>query len=613
LYHSAALRANGGGTAGATRRFAARVRDGAKNKTRYLRRGGLREVIPPALAGIVGGRPWRVLRFETLAFIVGDHATATRVARRRRDEQALFVGLAAEWELGDERAACARAEELLDGDPRCRRAVARFYQYLEHPAEATRALERIGGAVDGDLRIDLALLWSRHGHPDRALALLETMIAGGRRGRRALDHRERIAGEAAVLGRSSNGSLPAPASAERDRVLHMVSRSLPHHHAGATYRTHYTVGAQIRAGIDARVVTECGFPAGASARAEQYDHVPYHRLPPIPQGPRLDERVSRHVEAATPLVGELRPGVIHCHSDYLNATVALGLRERFGIPVVYEVRGFPEEYLPRRPGSRVLFERWGTRRAIEAECWRSADRVVTLAEVMKRHIASKGVDPDRIFVVPNAVDASRFAPVERDPALAARLGIAEGELVIGYVTSFHVYEGMPYLIEAVARLARAGRPVRCLLVGDGAERAYLTALAERLKVRDRIIFTGRIDHAELASYYGLIDVFVVPRTAEATTDLVTPLKPFEAMAMAKPVVVSGTAALREVVDDGRAGLAFEPEDVESLVETLEPLLDDAAHRAALGERAREWVAENRTWARNADRYREVYASLGALR
>ena len=75
----------------------------------------------------------------------------------------------------------------------------------------------------------------------------------------------------------------------------------------------------------------------------------------------------------------MRPAILHPASDYMNASVAIGLGRRFNLPVVYEVRGFPEEYLRRRPGSRVRYEKWGTRRTFEAECWRRVDRIVTLA------------------------------------------------------------------------------------------------------------------------------------------------------------------------------------------------------------------------------------------
>lgn len=584
------------------------------------------ELLPDAIAELVGRRPWTLLRLETLAFVLGDHETALRSARRgadRGEEQATFVSLASEWELGEEPAAIERARSLLSGedsDQRRWRAVARFFQYLERPSDAMVALERLGPDTDAALITDLALLWSRHGEPARARALLDQVLAVEPENARAREHRELVEGEEQVLAwRWLGGGSPRAWTARKGRILYLVARSLPHHHAGSTYRTHYTVSAQRSLGLDAQVVTECGFPASTAGDEhpprgrEVLDGVPYHRLPATTANGRVDRRLREHLETAAPLVDSLQPAVLHPASTYQNAAVALGLRERFGIPVVHEVRGFPEEYLSRRPASRMLYEKFGTTRRIEAECWRRADRVVTLAEVMKGHIVGKGVDPDRVAVIPNAVDPDRFVPMARERRLAARLGLSDGEVVLGYVTNLQdAHEGIRYLIEAVARLTRAGRPVRALLIGDGVERNYLARLADRLKVGDRVIFTGRVDHAVLPAYYALIDIFVVPRPAEPAAELVTPLKPFEAMAMEKAVVVSATAALREVVGGGRFGLTFEPEDVDDLVRALERLIEDRELRTSLGRAARQWVSESRTWMQNAERYRELYAGLNAI-
>jgi glycosyltransferase involved in cell wall biosynthesis len=194
--------------------------------------------------------------------------------------------------------------------------------------------------------------------------------------------------------------------------------------------------------------------------------------------------------------------------------------------------------------------------------------------------------------------------------LARRLGVDRGETVLGYVSTFSRYEGIHFLIEAVARLTHAGHGVCALLVGDGPERPQLAQLAKRLKVGERVVFTGRVAHERLPAYYGLIDIFIVPRTAEVTSQLVTPLKPYEAMATETAVVVSGTQALREMVIPGEIGLVFEPESVEDLAAVVEQLIEDPSERTRLGAAAREWVRANRSWRQNAERYRQLYAELG---
>jgi glycosyltransferase involved in cell wall biosynthesis len=225
---------------------------------------------------------------------------------------------------------------------------------------------------------------------------------------------------------------------------------------------------------------------------------------------------------------------------------------------------------------------------------------------------ARGIDPDRVTVVPNAVDVDRFTPRERDARLAARLGLPADVPVLGYVSTLNGYEGIRYLIEAGAMLRDRGRDVRMLLVGEGEERSALEAHARGLGLADgTVVFTGRVPHDEVLDYYSLIDVFVVPRTADRVSRLVTPLKPYEAMAMQLPLVVSGVDALREIVAQGETGFVFEPESAVSLADTVEPLLDDPEARARVGRQAREWVATKRTWRHNAATYVELYRRLGA--
>jgi glycosyltransferase involved in cell wall biosynthesis len=296
--------------------------------------------------------------------------------------------------------------------------------------------------------------------------------------------------------------------------------------------------------------------------------------------------------------------------------VALALGERLGLPVVYEVRGFLEESWRSHFGSSVEdSDRYRLSRAVETSCMRRATGVVTLSETMRSEIISRGgIDPKHVVVIPNGVDLEQFEPGPRDEALAADLGIRPDETVVGYVSTFNHYEGIHHLIAAVGQLRRRGRAVRLLLVGDGDERSNLEALAaeEGLLAGAGAIFTGRVPYVSIGRYYRTMDIFVVPRTNDRVAQLVTPLKPYEAMAMEKAVVVSGVAALREVVHDGQTGLVFPPDDATALADVIDSLVDDPRQRRDLGLAARDWVAANRTWAENGRRYLEFYQRLGLI-
>ncbi len=403
-------------------------------------------------------------------------------------------------------------------------------------------------------------------------------------------------------------------------VLHVVGRTRPHATSGYAVRTDYTVRALRDAGVDVHVVSQIGFPweDGHDAPSiEHVDGVPHHRLG-FPEGlrlpPSLDERMTAHVDALAGLVERLRPGVLHASSDFRNGQVALLVGRRLGIPVIYEMRGFWEEtWLVTHPTSGMDSDVYRMRRARETEVALTADRVITLAPVMRDELVERGIDPDRLSLAPNAVDPAGFPPVHRDDDLAARLGFAPDDVVVGYVSSFVAYEGIDTLIEAIALARDRGAPVRGLLVGDGVVRPELERRARELGIEDQVVFTGRVPHAEVTSYYGLIDVFVVPRTNARVCQLVSPLKPFEAMALERALIVSATPVLRDIVDDGRLGRTFTPEDPGQLADRIVELAGDPEERRRLGALARAHVLSNNTWAANAQRYLGVYESVGVRR
>jgi glycosyltransferase involved in cell wall biosynthesis len=333
-------------------------------------------------------------------------------------------------------------------------------------------------------------------------------------------------------------------------------------------------------------------------------------------GTPLDVLVTAAARAGVGFVEEVRPAVLHAATNHLQAQIALALGRPAGIPVVYEVRGFWEESwaADRRRDTDVAMasDHYLMTRAAETAAMEAADAIVTLSETMRSEIVARGVAAEKIVIVPNAVDVERFRPAPRDPRLAASLGIEAGDVVVGYISSFSAYEGITTLVEATAIL-RSGHPrLRVLLVGDGAEGATIAAAGRRLALDDgTLIMPGRVPHDDIAAYHALIDVFVVPRTADRVSRLVTPLKPFEAMATGRAVVVSDVPALREIVVPGETGLTFRAEDPADLARVLGELVDDQACRARLGAAAREWVVAERTWDANGRRYRELFERLGA--
>jgi PEP-CTERM/exosortase A-associated glycosyltransferase len=432
--------------------------------------------------------------------------------------------------------------------------------------------------------------------------------------------RDRIRATLAALSPGWHPTAPVigPGRPVAGRVLHLLNNSLPHTVAGYTVRTHRIAQAQRAAGLDPVMVTRAGYPllqgvfdAGPS---DVVDGITYHRLPAEGLARRGQSAlIQANVDRLAPLVERHRPAVLQPTSPYENARAALAVGAAAGIPVVYEVRGFLEETWRSRHGSTAGdSERYRMTREIEGWCMRHADRVVTLGEAMKADIVARGADADHVWVIPNAVDPDDFAPQPVDPALRAALGFSGSDVVLGYVSSLVGYEGVTYLLDAIARLRSRHPGVRGLIVGDGAERAALEHRAAELGLGDAVRFPGRVPITEVQRYYTQIDVFVVPRTNDQVSRAVTPLKPLEAMALERAVVTSDVPALRELIEPGETGLVFAAEDAGDLAAVVEPLLDDPAARARLGKAAREWVSAERTWRRNGERYRELFDELGAV-
>jgi glycosyltransferase involved in cell wall biosynthesis len=421
-----------------------------------------------------------------------------------------------------------------------------------------------------------------------------------------------------ALGRDSARLRTVGGRVVRGRVLHLVSVALPYRLAGYTVRTQAAAKGQLEAGLDPHVATRAGFPGNEGypgvPRDEVLDGVPYHHVAPdFRRRERLDQSLSDGARAAVSLIEELRPAVLQPASNYLQAQTALALAGPLGVPVVYEVRGFWEESFASRSNEEatgMATDRYRLTREVETSLMLEATAIVTLSETMRGEIIARGCRPERVVVVPNAGEVDRFRPLPRDDALADSLGIARNDPVIGYISSLNAYEGIPYLLEAAARLRVDVPQLRVLVVGDGDERDRIVEAGRRLGLDDgALVMPGQVPHDRILGYYSILDVFVVPRTANRVSQLVTPLKPFEAMAMQRATVVSDLPALREIVIPGETGMTFRAEDADDLARVLGELLTNEALRTRLGRQAREWIVAERTWTQNGRRYRDLFEEL----
>jgi PEP-CTERM/exosortase A-associated glycosyltransferase len=397
------------------------------------------------------------------------------------------------------------------------------------------------------------------------------------------------------------------------RILHILDHSIPLH-SGYTFRTRAIIEQQRAKGWQTFHVT--GAKQGATATlVEEVDGLTFFRTPTL-SGLAARLPVINQLAVITKLehrlhevIAEVRPDILHAHSPGLNGVAALRAGASFNLPVVYEVRAFWEDAAVDHGTSKEWGLRYRLTRGLETYVLRRADAVTTICEGLRGEIIDRGIPADKVTVIPNAVDAKRFSMNGRaDPELQANLGL-QGKMVLGFIGSFYAYEGLPLLLEAMPGVLEEMPEVRLLLVGGGPQEDRLRERVDALGLNEVVIFTGRVPHDTVQAYYNLVDVFVYPRLPMRLTDLVTPLKPLEAMAQGRLVLASDVGGHRELIAPGVNGELFTAGDVPDLTAAIKDLLGNRGRWQSLREGGRHFVESERTWPRSVARYDNVYAGV----
>jgi PEP-CTERM/exosortase A-associated glycosyltransferase len=401
-----------------------------------------------------------------------------------------------------------------------------------------------------------------------------------------------------------------------EKILHVFDHSIPLH-SGYAFRSRSIVLAQRALGWETVHLTSSKHGASAhgasSLLQETVDGLVFHRtfpgslakVPVLRQWDVVRTLARRIVEVARAEGANL----LHAHSPCLNGMAALRAAETLDVPVAYEVRAFWEDAAVDHGTASEGGIRYGLTKAMETHVLRRVDQVTCICEGLRGDIIARGIDPRRVTVIPNAVDVEYFPPLgERDRLLEAEHDL-RGMQVLGFIGSFYAYEGLDLLIEALPAIRRECPNVRVLLVGGGPQEAALRAQAARLQVGGHVIFAGRVPHGRVPAYSSLIDAFVFPRRSIRLTELVTPLKPLEAMAQRRLVIASDVGGHRELVEHGRTGFLFRQGDAEALVECAVQALRRPSGFQGVLDDARRFVECERTWHASVQRYATVYERM----
>lgn len=398
------------------------------------------------------------------------------------------------------------------------------------------------------------------------------------------------------------------------RILHILDHSLPLH-SGYCFRTRAIMKAQIASGLTVAGVTgvrqnQHGYVA--KQPVEEVDDLRFFRtLTPV-QGPALVKEwreIAALTERIEQVIRDWQPDVLHAHSPALNGLAALRAAEKSGLPLVYEIRAFWEDAAVGNGTGKENSPRYWLTRQLENHVINGADAVAVICEGLRSDLMARGVKAEKITISPNGVDMDLFGkPPARDEELLVKLGLAD-KPVLGFIGSFYDYEGLDDLIAALPLLQASHPQVHLLLVGGGPMEQALKDQVKRLGMESAVTFTGRVSHGEVERYYGLMDIMVYPRKSMRLTDLVTPLKPLEAMAQGRLVAASDVGGHRELIEDGVTGTLFPAGEPAKIAAKLANLLDNRGTWPQTIETAKKFVAADRNWSSNILRYTPVYQRL----
>jgi PEP-CTERM/exosortase A-associated glycosyltransferase len=397
------------------------------------------------------------------------------------------------------------------------------------------------------------------------------------------------------------------------KILHILDHSIPLH-SGYTFRTLAILQEQRKFGWETAHVTSAKHSATTKS-IEDVDGFTFYRSEtptgfmaklPILNQLAIVQSLSKRLDEIIP---ELKPDVLHAHSPALNGLAAIKAAKKYNIPLVYECRAFWEDAAVDHGTTTENSLRYFATKWLETTVFKKADAITTICEGLRNDIISRGISAEKITVIPNAVNIEKFTyGMKPNQDLRSQLGLKD-KIVLGFIGSFYAYEGLPLLLEALPKIIEKQPQTRLLLVGGGLQESLIKQKTKELNLENHIIFTGRVPHDLVQDYYNQVDIFVYPRLPMRLTELVTPLKPLEAMAQGRLVVASDVGGHKELIRDNETGRLFKANDSDDLAATVLDLLNQPNQWDKLREAGRLYVEQERNWTKSVSYYANIYKKL----
>jgi len=305
-----------------------------------------------------------------------------------------------------------------------------------------------------------------------------------------------------------------------------------------------------------------------------------------------------------------RPDVVIATSPppFIGLTT-LTLKYFKSIPVVFEVRDlWPEVISAVGAGSSNSIS-YRIIESIVDFSYKHSDLIVALTESFKDSIVNtRGIEEEKVKVIENAVDTELFKPVKMDKSAFQELGL-ESKFIISYVGTIGLTHGVDVVINAAEELKSKIPDMVFLLVGDGFEKNRLEARAKS-KGLDNVLFLGKRQRSKIPDIINGSDISLVLSKKSELLEKTIFAKVFEPMACGKPIIVGALGETKNVVvDQGNAGLSFEPEDTKGLIKCISKLYNDPKLRKKLGDNGRKLVTKSFSRKKKANDYIELLENL----
>lgn len=307
--------------------------------------------------------------------------------------------------------------------------------------------------------------------------------------------------------------------------------------------------------------------------------------------------------------------LIHQYTQSSVGNYCLDISKKFNIPFIYSFRGISEAGMLATINMRRLSNKknikfmYNKLKEEETEILKNSNFITTLSEPMKNVLVKRGIDENKILIIPNSIDHTLLTKrYEKD---LKEKNLLNDCYVIGHFGHLREYEGIEILLKSLRIILNCGMKVKLLLIGSFVPRyvVYLKNIIKNENLEKNVIFIGRIPHNEIGKYYYIVDMIVIPRLDTYECRIVTPLKPIDAMAFKTLVVASDLPALRYTINPYETGILFKPSDPLDLSNKILECINNPIMCQKIVEKAYNNVLKNFTWESVVPKYEEVYKKL----